>query len=216
MRFLSISRNSIPLLLVTTLAACGTVEDSAPQDRAIAQVSAAAASKPSHDHAATQTPTVPAQDLPATPVTGALPLVVVHKLATCDCCIKWVEHLRQAGFTVDVRVEEDVTPIKDRVGVPVDKRSCHTAEVGGYFIEGHVPAEDIKRLLADKPDAKGLTVPGMPAGSPGMEMPDGKTETYMTSLVGRDGSTRVYAQHGQGPLAATVMVHDDKHEHAEE
>jgi hypothetical protein len=74
--------------------------------------------------------------------------------------------------------------------------SCHTAEVGGYFVEGHVPIDDIKRLLREKPDAKGLTVPGMPAGSPGMEVPSGQVQPYEVILVRRDGSTSVFSRHG--------------------
>ena len=124
-----------------------------------------------------------------------LPLVVVHKNESCGCCNAWVDHMRAAGFTVEVRNEANLGPIKEQVGVPAGKGSCHTAEVGGYFVEGHVPAEDIKRLLAQKPDAKGLVLPGMPAGSPGMEMPDGRSEPYTVELVARDGSTALYARH---------------------
>lgn len=131
----------------------------------------------------------------ATPV-ERLPLVVVHKSPSCGCCTMWAEHMRKAGFPVDVRNEPDVAPVKRRVGVPEGKHSCHTAMVDGYFIEGHVPAADVKRLLATKPDAKGLTVPGMPIGSPGMEMPDGRTQPYAVELVKRDGTTEVYSRHG--------------------
>ncbi len=141
-----------------------------------------------------------AQTAKTTQSTGAvevLPLVVVHKSPTCGCCALWVDHMRAAGFEVQVRDTDNLNPIKERVGVPVGKGSCHTAQVGGYFVEGHVPAEDIKRLLAQKPDAKGLVLPGMPAGSPGMEMPDGTTQAYTVELVGRDGSTHAFAQHGQ-------------------
>jgi hypothetical protein len=88
--------------------------------------------------------------------------------------------------------------VKRRVGVPAGKGSCHTAEIAGYFIEGHVPAADVKRLLREKPDARGLTAPGMPMGSPGMEMPDGRTPPYVVELVKRDGSTTVFARHGGG------------------
>lgn len=128
-------------------------------------------------------------------VDPALPLVIVHKSPTCGCCVMWVEHLRAAGFGVEVRNSDDLDPIKQSLGVPADKASCHTAQVGDYFVEGHVPAEDIKRLLAQKPEAKGLTVPGMPAGSPGMENPSGITQPYTVELVGRDGSTSAFAEH---------------------
>lgn len=123
------------------------------------------------------------------------PRMIVHKSASCGCCGLWVEHMRTAGFAVEVRNTDDLNPLKERVGVPYGKGSCHTAEVGGYFIEGHVPADDVKRLLAEQPDAKGLVLPGMPAGSPGMELPDGTTESYMVELVRRDGSLTAFARH---------------------
>lgn len=127
---------------------------------------------------------------------ASLPVMLVHKSATCGCCNAWVDHMRAAGFRVDVRDVDDLNAVKARVGVPAGKGSCHTAEVGGYFVEGHVPALDIKRLLAEKPDAKGLVVPGMPAGSPGMEMPDGRVQPYVVELVSRDGTTSDFARHG--------------------
>ena len=123
-------------------------------------------------------------------------LVTVYKSASCGCCTAWVKYLRQAGFSVDAHELGNLGLIKERVGVPVGMGSCHTAEAGGYFVEGHVPADDIKRLLRERPDAKGLTVPGMPAGSPGMEAPSAKIEPYDVLLVLKDGSTSVYAHHG--------------------
>lgn len=145
-----------------------------------------------------QTPSTTANISPAKPVqpaAAALPLVVVHKSPSCTCCGKWVQHLRQAGFEVDVRNTDDLEPVKNRLGVPYAKHTCHTAQVGGYFVEGHVPVEDVKRLLAEKPQARGLALPGMPAGSPGMEMPDGRHEPYTVELVGRDGTTTAFARH---------------------
>ena len=94
--------------------------------------------------------------------------LVVTKSASCGCCKHWVEHMKKAGFAVQVREVDDVTPTARRLGVPDGLRSCHTAQVGGYVIEGHVLAADVKRLLATKPKAGGLAVPGMVAGSPGM------------------------------------------------
>jgi len=88
--------------------------------------------------------------------------------------------------------------VKQRVGIPYGKGACHTAEVDGYFVEGHVPIDDVKRLLRERPDAKGLTVPGMPMGSPGMEVPSGQVQPYAVLLVARDGSTSVYSRHGTG------------------
>lgn len=125
----------------------------------------------------------------------ALPRVVVHKDASCGCCARWVEHVRKAGFYVDVRNVVNMNPIKERVGVPVGMGSCHTAEVGGYFVEGHVPASDIKRLLAKQPAAKGLVLPGMPAGSPGMERSDGRRDAYTVELVAKDGTTSEFSRH---------------------
>jgi hypothetical protein len=132
-------------------------------------------------------------------VSGAetvVPRIIVNKTPTCGCCGLWVRHLQQAGFTTDVRDMDDLGAVKERVGIPYGLGSCHTAEVDGYFVEGHVPADDIKRLLRERPDARGLTVPGMPAGSPGMEVPSGKIDRYDVLLVGKDGKTSVYATHG--------------------
>ena len=126
---------------------------------------------------------------------AALPTLVVHKSAYCGCCKLWVEHMKKAGFKVEVVETEQLDAIKDRAGVPDDQRSCHTAEVGGYFVEGHVPAEDVKRLLKEKPKAKGIAVAGMPMGSPGMEVPDGSKSPYDVMLVGADGKTKVFASH---------------------
>ena len=124
------------------------------------------------------------------------PTIVVNKTPTCGCCGAWVKHLEQAGFTTEVHNMNDLGAVKERVGVPYGMGSCHTAEAEGYFIEGHVPAEDIKRLLRERPDAKGLVVPGMPAGSPGMEVPSGQVDRYEVILVGKDSKTSVFATHG--------------------
>jgi hypothetical protein len=122
--------------------------------------------------------------------------LTVYKSPTCGCCVKWVEHMREAGFVVTVKDVDNVHPVKMRVGVPPGKGSCHTAEVGGYFLEGHVPASDVKRLLKERPAAKGLAVPGMPMGSPGMEVPDGRAQAYDVELVADDGSTSRFSSHG--------------------
>lgn len=133
---------------------------------------------------------------PGTPTHPAHRLLV-HKHPSCGCCVLWVDHMRAAGFAVDLRDHDDMGPVKQRVGVPPAKGSCHTAEVDGYFVEGHVPAADVARLLAERPDARGLTVPGMPAGSPGMELPDGTVHPYVVELVHRDGTTSVWSRHGE-------------------
>jgi hypothetical protein len=118
-----------------------------------------------------------------------LPRIVVSKDPTCGCCTGWVDHLRQAGFSADVVETSEINRVKVRLGVPDDLASCHTAEIGGYVIEGHVPADAIKRLLAEKPAGKGLAVPGMPMGSPGMEMEGMAPETYEVVLFGPSGQT---------------------------
>jgi hypothetical protein len=108
--------------------------------------------------------------------------ITVHKDPNCGCCSKWVDHLRAAGFSVDAQDTTDLARVKQEHGVPPELASCHTAIVGGYVIEGHVPALAIRRLLAERPDAKGLAVPGMPIGSPGME--GGAPQPYVVVLFG--------------------------------
>ena len=158
-----------------------------------------------HRQVSTMTPAAsdiaPAATAPAASPTPesrpALASVLVHKNPSCGCCELWVEHLRKAGFEVAVRDEDDLNAVKERLGVPYGKGSCHTAEVGGYIVEGHVPVEDIKRLLTEKPDARGLVLPGMPLGSPGMEAPDGSVKPYTVELVKHDGHTLAFAEHGR-------------------
>lgn len=140
----------------------------------------------------------PAMAATASPMSAAaLPKVVVHKSPSCGCCALWVKHMREAGFSVDVRNTDNLEPVKKRLGVPLGKGSCHTAEVGALVVEGHVPADDIKRLLAANDGAKGLVLPGMPAGSPGMEMPDGRVQRYTVEKINADGSTSPFATHGE-------------------
>ena len=124
------------------------------------------------------------------------PLIEAFKSPTCSCCTAWVEHLRQAGFAVEAQdIDLDVLyAFKDRLQIAPELAGCHTAVVGNYFIEGHVPASDIERLLAEQPAARGLTVPGMPVSSPGMGGP-GAGDAFNTLLVGPDGSTSVFASH---------------------
>ena len=124
------------------------------------------------------------------------PVIKVLKSPTCGCCTAWVEHVKQAGFAVDARdVDQDALyAFKDRLQIAPELAGCHTAVVEDYFIEGHVPASDIERLLTVRPSARGLTVPGMPMSSPGMGGP-GAGDTFDTLLVGPDGSTSVFASH---------------------
>jgi len=112
------------------------------------------------------------------------PAIHVSKDPNCGCCTGWVQHLRNNGFTATVVDTKDMHAVKARLGVPEELASCHTAEIAGYVIEGHVPAHAIDRLLAEKPTARGLAVPGMPIGSPGME--GGRPEVYEVMLFGQD------------------------------
>jgi hypothetical protein len=113
------------------------------------------------------------------------PVITVHKDPTCGCCSGWVQHLQKAGFDTKVLDTRDLDAVKSRLGIPDDLAACHTAEVAGYIIEGHVPAAALKRFLAEKPKATGLAVPGMPIGSPGME--GGRPEKYDVVLFGPEG-----------------------------
>ena len=129
--------------------------------------------------------------------------VEVWKDPNCGCCHLWVEHLQAQGFKVQVR-DVGNTAARKRLGMPEKLGSCHTATVGGYVIEGHVPAADIRRLLKERPVALGLSVPGMPIGSPGMDGPEyqGRKDAYDVLLVQKDGSTRSFQRYpGQGRMA---------------
>lgn len=143
-----------------------------------------------------------------------LPPVELHLPSPCLACINWAEHLMEHGFKVNFRESSDMDAVKRRLKVPKDLESVHTAVVAGYFIEGHVPAEDIKELLRERPKARGLAVPGLPMGAPGREASgasfqcetgctmleggqrrDTRREMFDTLLVGHDGKTSVYARH---------------------
>ena len=113
------------------------------------------------------------------------PVITVHRDPNCGCCLGWVKHLQKAGFPTKVLETKDLDAVKTRLGVPDDLAACHTAEVAGYVIEGHVPAAALRRFLAEKPNATGLAVPGMPIGSPGME--GGTPEPYEVVLFGPAG-----------------------------
>ena len=126
--------------------------------------------------------------------TESPPRMTVTRDPACGCCGGWIAHVKDAGFAVDEIASDDVAPLKTKLGVPLELSSCHTAEIGGYAIEGHVPADAIKRLLAEKPSAKGLAVGGMPTGSPGMEVPGTPPDTYDVVLFSTDGQ-RVFARY---------------------
>jgi hypothetical protein len=119
--------------------------------------------------------------------------IVVYKSPSCGCCGEWVKHLRQNGFEVSVNNIENVDPVRKQAGVPYDMASCHTALVDGYAVEGHVPAENIRKMLADRPNFKGLVVPGMPASAPGMDGSD--PEPYTVYSFDAAGKSEVYASY---------------------
>ena len=140
-------------------------------------------------------PSAPAPQSSPTNKATALPVVHVHKDENCGCCNGWIEHMRAAGFRVVAHDSTDMVAVKQRLGIPLEQASCHTAEVGGYVIEGHVPIEDVQRLLREKPAARGLVLPGMPVGSPGMESPDGRRQPFTVNLLGKDGTMQAYSRH---------------------
>ncbi len=149
--------------------------------------------------ACSQAVTTPIESAHAAPprkaTEAAAPKIIVHRDAYCGCCHLWVEHLRKEGFTVDDRVEEAMSPVKERLGILPAHASCHTAEIEGYVVEGHVPASDIRRLLREKPAIRGLVLPGMPLGSPGMEVDGIDAPPYTVLALSKDGSTKPYAEH---------------------
>ena len=136
-----------------------------------------------------------AQRAAGKPAAAAPQAITIYKTATCGCCTKWVSHLQANGFAPEVHDRSDMDALKDSLGVPPALRSCHTAVAGKYVIEGHVPAADLTRLLAAKPAGTlGLAVPGMPVGSPGMEM-GARGVAYDVVAFGPAGSTHVFAKH---------------------
>jgi len=120
---------------------------------------------------------------------------VFYRSPGCGCCQVWTERMAEAGLPVALEDSSDLAALSARLGIPQGLEGCHVGEIGGYVISGHVPPADVKRLLAEKPDALGLVVPGMPVGSPGMEM-GGRTERYDVLLLARNGATSVFATHG--------------------
>jgi hypothetical protein len=167
-------RSFLAAALVTAAAACGgSSGDTAPKAEA---------------------PVAPAPAAPASTPAADAPQLVVYKDPNCGCCRKWVEHMQQNGFRVEAHDTSGVDGIKGQAGVPMAARSCHTGLVGGYAIEGHVPAEAVRRLLREHPaDVAGLAVPGMVMGSPGMEGPN--PQHYDVIAFTKDGRTSVYETH---------------------
>jgi hypothetical protein len=131
---------------------------------------------------------------PAEAQMSELPEINAFRNPGCGCCEKWAEHLKAAGFRVTMTDDDDLAGRRRSLGVPETLAGCHLAQAGPYLIEGHVPAQDIVRLLRQRPNALGLAVPGMPAGSPGMEN-DGGSEGYDVLIFSADGSNAVYSRH---------------------
>jgi hypothetical protein len=136
---------------------------------------------------------LPSTAQPARSRTPAVAAMQVYRSPTCGCCGLWVDHVKAAGFNPVVHQMDDVSPVKARGGVPADLQSCHTALIGGYVIEGHVPADIVQRLLTEKPNIAGLAVPGMPVGSPGMEQ-GARVDPYQVIAFTKDGKRSVYAK----------------------
>lgn len=121
--------------------------------------------------------------------------MVVYKSASCGCCGAWVKHLEDNGFSVQVENVDDLNLMKQRLSVPKNLASCHTGVVAGYLVEGHVPASDILRLLKEKPAVKGIAVPGMPMGSPGMEIPGEKADSYDVITFSEKGDIQLFSRY---------------------
>jgi hypothetical protein len=143
---------------------------------------------------------IPAAAEDNAPMSGAGPRSIagqVYKSDSCQCCNKWIQHMQSKGFVLEGKdiPPSERTRLRAHLGIKAEHASCHTAMIDGYIVEGHVPAEAVLRLLTERPDAKGLAVPEMPAGSPGMEMADGSKEPYEVLLLKKDGSTEVYSRH---------------------
>ena len=123
------------------------------------------------------------------------PELVVYRSPGCSCCGKWLEHMQQNGFNVKSVMSDDMQAVKEKYGIPDKLASCHTATVNGYIVEGHIPAEDVKKLLQTKPKVVGIAAPNMPLGSPGMEV-GGQKQTYQVMTFDEQGKIGVFAEHG--------------------
>lgn len=164
-------RRLLQLTAIAFLAACGNA-DAAPGGDALASAGTGTAS--------------------AGAVVSDLPAVIVYKTATCGCCNGWIAHMEAAGFSVDARDVRDLMSVKVDAGVPGPLVTCHTALIDGYVVEGHVPVDQIHRMLSERPDVAGIGVAGMPVGSPGMEGPNAKP--YEVLAFDHAGGMAVYAE----------------------
>jgi hypothetical protein len=123
---------------------------------------------------------------------SARPQMTVYKSPTCGCCSKWIEHMQANGFDVKAVDVDDIDKVKRERGIPADAASCHTGIVNGYLVEGHVPADAVQKMLKEKPAIAGIAVPGMPMGSPGMEVPGGRKESFNIVSFAKTGKTALY------------------------
>jgi hypothetical protein len=164
----------LPAVLALALAACAA--DPAPSDPSALPI------ETTDETSLAQPASAPAE----------APVVTVYKSPTCGCCVLWADHMEAEGFRVESRDVNNLAAVRDSLGVPSDLAACHTAVVDGYVVEGHVPAEHVRRLLDERPEAVGLSVPGMPLGSPGMEQGDLR-QPYNVLLVGAAGEATVFA-----------------------
>lgn len=193
------SNTAVPLALALLLStACGggddaprAATDAGPTAAETAPTAPAAAPEMDADGPAAAGTEAARSAAAETSVEGELPLVRVWKAPTCGCCGDWVEHVRAAGFPVEVHDVETLTAVKQEHGIAAEHRSCHTATVDGYVVEGHVPADLIRRMIEERPEIRGLAVPGMPVGSPGMEVGDRKDPYDVLALL-TGGSVVVY------------------------
>lgn len=137
----------------------------------------------------------------AAPAAYAQPLKMqIVKDPGCGCCEQWVAHLKTAGISATVTESASISALKDAKGIPKAARSCHTGTIGGYVFEGHVPVEVVTRVLKERPAIVGVAVPGMPIGSPGMEIPSGQVQPYDVLSFDKAGRTRVFASYGRRSL----------------
>ncbi len=141
---------------------------------------------------------VPTTHLSAANQAGELEKIVMHKSATCGCCGKWAQKMRDAGFIVEEIIEADMQAVKSRLGVSTQMHSCHTSEIAVYIVEGHVPAQALRQLLQERPKVSGIAAPGMPSGSPGMEM--GAPEVYTLYLFDAAGARPLGKWQGDKPV----------------
>jgi hypothetical protein len=183
----SILRGAAPLTAALLLVSCTSTRADTDVERT--------ASAGATTSVATVPASAPAVAVAESRAESDAPVITVYKSPSCGCCKNWVEHVKAAGFTVEVHDLDNLSDIKADAGVPANSRSCHTAIVGGYALEGHVPAATIQRLLKEKPAIAGLAVPGMPVGSPGMEVPGQPADKYDIVAFKADGSTSVYETH---------------------